>query len=150
MFHILGLFSQNTLFWRRFRFNKHHQPCKTYFSNNKKQQSVNKTFNTQRKWKWMDIPSAIEMKRGHASERDRQKSATKMKMPLKWITFNNLFWDRSQTVFLNFINFIGIFIFGALFQSVYFIGTFPFHFWGTWSVHPFHRHFLYIWNFFNN
>ena len=42
-----------------------------------------------------------------------------------------------------FIHFSGIFICVALFQSIHFRGMSSFHFCGTWSVHPFHRHFLY-------
>ena len=46
---------------------------------------------------------------------------------------------------INFIHFSGICIFVALCLSIHFHfrGTSSFHFCGTLSVHPFHRHFLY-------
>ena len=93
--------------------------------------------------KWIYRPSATEMNRGSAYEMDRQTKCHK--------NGNATLMDKIiqhvlpvPKILLNFIHFSGIFIFVALCLSIHFRGTTSFHFCGTWSVHPFHRHFLYL------
>ena len=46
--------------------------------------------------KWMDRPSVTEMDRGGVYEMNKQKKCQKIKMPLKWIKFNKIFWTGTR------------------------------------------------------
>ena len=45
---------------------------------------------------WMDRPSVTEMVRGGVYEMDRRKYCQKIEIPLKWITFNKIFWTGTR------------------------------------------------------
>ena len=93
--------------------------------------------------KWMERPRASEMDRGRASEMNRQKKCHKNKNATE---MNKILWNFLGQVFecvIKLDKFQWHFIFVALYMSIRFRGTSSFYFFGTWSVHPFYRHFLY-------
>ena len=81
----------------------------------------------------MDRPCVTEMDRGGVYEMDRQTKWQKMEIPVKWIKFNKICWTGTRMCY--YILSISL--------ALPFFGTSSFHFCDTWSVHPFHRHFLY-------
>ena len=90
-----------------------------------------------------DRPSVTETDRGGVYERDRQTNRQKKKeMPLKFIKFYKIFLQVLECV-ITFDLFQWNFHVFCTFPSIRFRGTSSFCFGGTWSVHPFHRHFLY-------
>ena len=67
--------------------------------------------------KWMNRPSVIEMDRAGVHEMDGQKQCKKMEMPLKWIKFNNAFYNLFKksyemlfitVAFQFFVHFVGL------------------------------------------
>ena len=74
----------------------------------------------------------------------RKINCQKNKMLLKLIKKIYVFFYRYQNVLITVDLFQQHFHVFSTFLSIHFRGTSSFHFCGTWSVHPFHRHFLYI------
>ena len=73
---------------------------------------------------------------------DRQ-NAKKMEMPLKWINFYNICFTGTRMCY--YILSISVaFPYFCTFPSIHFRGMSSFNFCGTWSIHPFQRHFLYL------
>ena len=77
---------------------------------------------------WMDRQSVTEMDRGGVYEMDRQTKCQKNG------NARSCYYILSISV---------AFPCFCTFTFIHFIDTSSFHFCDTWSVHPFHRHFLY-------
>ena len=92
--------------------------------------------------KWMDRPSATEMDEGSDYEMDRQTkchkngNATEVDNTLLYILVH------VPKKLIKFYSFQWHFNFLALCLYIHFKSTSSIHFSGTWSVHPFHRHFI--------
>ena len=70
---------------------------------------------------------------------DRQISKKKWKCHWNWSSFIRFFYRY----YITFDLFQWHFHVFCTFPSIRFRGTSPFHFWSTWSDHPFHGHFHY-------
>ena len=73
---------------------------------------------------------------------DRQ-IAKKREIPLKLIIFYKIFFSGTTMCYYIWSISVAFPCFFCTFLSICFRGTPSFRFCGTWSVHPFHRHYLY-------
>ena len=89
-----------------------------------------------------DRPSVTETDRGGLYEMNRQTNRQKREMPLKLIKVYKIFLQVLECI-ITFDLFQWHFHVFCIFPSIHFRGTSSFRFCGTWSVHPFQRHFLY-------
>ena len=90
-----------------------------------------------------DRPSVIKMDTGGVYEMDRQTIRQTMKISLKLIKILKIFFLHVLECVITFDLFQWHFHVFCTFLSIPFRGTSSFLFCGTWSVHLFHRHFLY-------